>query len=68
MNTEVRSPKILVTGATGRQGGSGRAVVEALLGRGLAIRALSRTQDERAQALSNLGAEVVIGDFGITVA
>lgn len=64
MKTKVSSPKILVTGATGRQGGSGRAAVEALLGRGLAVRALVRTLDERAQALSHLGVEVVVGDFG----
>jgi NAD(P)H dehydrogenase (quinone) len=54
---------ILVTGATGRQGGSGRAVLKGLLERGLPVRALVRIIDERAEALRSLGAEVVLGDF-----
>lgn len=54
---------ILVTGATGRQGGSGRAVVEALIERGLEVRAMVRRLDDRAEALSALGAQVVVGDF-----
>lgn len=54
---------ILVTGAAGRVGGVGRRVAELLLKRGKAVRALVRNEDERAQALSDMGAEVVKGDL-----
>ena len=54
---------ILVTGATGRHGGSGRATVKLLLERGLPVRALVRHLDERADDLRRLGAELVVGDF-----
>jgi NAD(P)H dehydrogenase (quinone) len=54
---------ILVTGAAGRVGGVGRMVVETLLRRGLPVRALVRREDERADALRTLGAEVVVGDL-----
>ena len=58
----VDSP-ILVTGAAGRVGGVGRAVVELLRQRNLPVRALVRREDERADALRALGAEVVVGDL-----
>ncbi len=52
---------ILVTGATGKQGG---AVVRALLKAGRPVRALSRDPNSAAaQALSAQGVEVVKGDF-----
>jgi uncharacterized protein YbjT (DUF2867 family) len=54
---------ILVTGAAGRVGGVGRAIVEALRRRGLPVRALVRREDERAGALRASGAEVVAGDL-----
>jgi len=54
---------ILVTGAAGRVGGVGRTVTELLLKQGKAVRAMVRTEDERAQALRDLGAEVVVGDL-----
>jgi NAD(P)H dehydrogenase (quinone) len=54
---------ILVTGAAGRVGGVGGAVVEALRQRGLSVRALVRSDDERAAALRAIGAEVVVGDL-----
>jgi uncharacterized protein YbjT (DUF2867 family) len=54
---------ILVTGAAGRVGGVGGAVVEALRRRNLPIRALVRREDERADALRATGAEVVVGDL-----
>jgi uncharacterized protein YbjT (DUF2867 family) len=54
---------ILVTGATGRQGGTGRAVLSYLLDLGFPVRALVRSVDERAAELERLGAEVVVGDF-----
>src|SRR5262249_8297172 len=57
------SSPILVTGAAGRIGGVGRMVVEALRRRDLPVRALVRREDERADALRALGAEVVVGDL-----
>jgi uncharacterized protein YbjT (DUF2867 family) len=54
---------ILVTGAAGRVGGVGGAVVEGLLRRGLPVRALVRRDDERADALRASGAEVVFADL-----
>jgi uncharacterized protein YbjT (DUF2867 family) len=52
---------ILVTGATGNQGG---AIARALLLRGFPVRALTRDrQKPKAQALAQLGAEVVQGDL-----
>jgi uncharacterized protein YbjT (DUF2867 family) len=54
---------ILVTGAAGRVGGVGRAVTKLLLKQGKAVRAMVRNEDERAQALRGMGAEVVVGDL-----
>lgn len=52
---------ILVTGATGTQGG---AVARELLGRGYAVRGLTRSPDKpRAAALAKLGAEMVAGSY-----
>src|SRR5215218_9722039 len=52
---------IVVTGATGKQGG---AVARSLLNRGFRIRALTRNpQKPEAQALADQGAEVVQGDM-----
>lgn len=54
---------ILVTGAAGRVGGIGRTVTELLMQQGKHVRAMVRSEDERAQALRDLGAEVVTGDL-----
>ena len=54
---------VLVTGAAGRLGGVGRTVVELLRQRDVPVRALVRTNDERAAALRATGAEVVVGDL-----
>ena len=54
---------ILVTGAAGRAGGVGRTVTELLLKEGKKVRAMVRSEDERAQALRDMGAEVVTGDL-----
>src|SRR3954471_7641239 len=54
---------ILVTGAAGRVGAEGRQVTELLLKHGKAVRAMVRHEDERAQALRDLGAEVVVGNL-----
>jgi uncharacterized protein YbjT (DUF2867 family) len=56
--------KVLVTGAAGGgQGATGRLVAEQLLARGVAVRAFVRTEDQRAERLRALGAEVVAGDL-----
>src|SRR4029077_6034357 len=54
---------ILVTGAAGRIGGVGGEIVEILRRRDLPVRALVRTDDDRAEALRATGAEVVVGDL-----
>src|SRR5258705_5305413 len=54
---------ILVTGAAGRVGAVGRTVTELLLKQGKAVRAMVRKEDERAQALRDMGAQVVVGDL-----
>src|SRR5260370_39871855 len=55
--------RILVTGAAGRVGAVGRTVTELLLKQGKPVRAMVRTEDERAQALRDMGAEVVVGNL-----
>ncbi|WP_067669689.1 NmrA family NAD(P)-binding protein [Nocardia miyunensis] len=53
--------RILVTGATGKQGG---ATARTLLAEGIPVRALVRDPDApAARALAELGAELAIGDF-----
>ena len=52
---------ILVTGAAGRVGGIGRTITEMMLKQGKAVRAMVRSEDQRARALRNMGAEVVVG-------
>src|SRR6187401_3571522 len=54
---------ILVTGAAGRVGGTGRTIVTLLLKQGMPVRAMVRNDDERAKALRDMGAEVVVGDL-----
>src|ERR1700744_886713 len=52
---------ILITGATGQQGG---AVVQALQGSGFHLRGMTRKPDsERAEALARQGIEIVKGDL-----
>jgi uncharacterized protein YbjT (DUF2867 family) len=54
---------ILVTGAAGDLGAIGRNLTTMLLAKGHKVRALVRREDERAEALRQLGAEVVQGDL-----
>ena len=54
---------ILVTGAAGQVGAVGRTVTELVLKQGKAVRAMVRNEDERAQALRDMGAEVVVGNL-----
>jgi uncharacterized protein YbjT (DUF2867 family) len=62
MNAAETTP-VLVTGATGRHGSTGRHLVSRLLDEGHAVRVLARSRGARTQALSELGADVVIGDL-----
>ena len=56
-----QSKIVLVTGATGKQGG---AVVEALLIRGHQVRALTRNAaSPAANRLRQQGVEIAVGDF-----
>jgi uncharacterized protein YbjT (DUF2867 family) len=54
---------ILVTGAAGAVGGIGPNLTEFLLAKGHRVRAMVRREDERAEVLRRLGAEVVQGDL-----
>src|SRR6187200_429028 len=54
---------ILVTGAGGGVGGVGGKVVALLRQRGKAVRAMAHHDDDRADTLRALGADVVVGDL-----
>lgn len=54
---------ILVTGAGGDVGAVGHNLTSMLLAKGFTVRAMVRREDARAQALRQLGAEVVQGDL-----
>src|SRR5271169_1403149 len=54
---------ILVTGAAGAVGSIGRNLTEMLLAKGHKVRAMVRREDERAEVLRRLGAEVMQGDL-----
>jgi NADPH:quinone reductase-like Zn-dependent oxidoreductase len=54
---------ILVTGAGGGVGSVSGMIVNLLRKQNLPVRALVRREDHRAQALRELGAEIVIGDL-----
>ena len=63
-NTSQRhTAPILITGAAGKVGSIGPTVTERLLRDGFRVRAMVRREDERADALRTMGAEVVIGDL-----
>lgn len=59
----MKKPTILVTGATGRHGGTGPHVVRLLCEQQFHVRAMVRQLDDRSDHLRTLGAEVVLGDF-----
>ena len=54
---------VLVVGAAGRHGSTGRVVLEELGAAGIVTRALARTDDERAARLRAQGIDVVVGDL-----
>ena len=57
------SAPVVVTGAAGRIGGSGRHVVAELRRRGMPVRAMVRRIDDRSDALSDSWADIVLADF-----
>jgi uncharacterized protein YbjT (DUF2867 family) len=59
----MNAPLYLITGAGGGTGGVSRQVIEALRDRGERVRALVHHDDDRADPLRKLGAEVVVGDL-----
>src|SRR6266550_4815748 len=61
-SSDTTSP-ILITGATGRHGGTGAHLVRRLREAGRSVRALVRRLDERTEPLQALGAEIVVGDL-----
>ena len=54
---------VLVIGATGRHGGTGARVVERLQAAGRVVRALVRSDDDRAQRLRRSGVHTLLGDL-----
>jgi uncharacterized protein YbjT (DUF2867 family) len=58
-----KTTKYLITGAGGGVGSVSPRVVQQLLSHGAAVRALVHRQDSRAEALRELGAEVIVGDL-----
>lgn len=59
----VTGPLYLITGAGGGTGGVSRLVIEQLRRRGERVRALVHHDDQRADPLRDLGAEVAVGDL-----
>jgi uncharacterized protein YbjT (DUF2867 family) len=55
--------RILVTGAGGAVGSTGNHAVRQLLAKKLAVRAFVHRDDQRAERLRHLGAEIVVGDL-----
>ncbi len=53
----MNTPRILITGATGK---TGTPAIKELRQQGIAVRAMASKKDERAAALTELGAEVVV--------
>ena len=54
---------ILVTGAAGAVGSTARVAIAILLEQGHRVRAMVRKRDTRADALHDMGAEVVVADM-----
>src|SRR5256885_14776222 len=63
MTSSDKPSPILITGATGRHGGTGAHLAGRLREAGRSVRALVRRVDERTAPLQALGAEIVVGDL-----
>jgi NAD(P)H dehydrogenase (quinone) len=57
------SKRLLITGATGTVGATGRRTVELLLERGYQVRAFVHQHDERSAQLETQGVEIAVGDL-----
>jgi NAD(P)H dehydrogenase (quinone) len=57
------SAPILVTSAGGQTGSVGHTIAKKLLQQGFKVRGFVRTDDQRAQSLRDLGAEIFVGDL-----
>ncbi len=56
-------PRFLIVGAPGRHGATSKHAAHQLLAMGLPVRVLVRRADDRADELSQLGAEIAVGDL-----
>jgi NAD(P)H dehydrogenase (quinone) len=56
-------PRFLIVGAPGRHGATSKHAAHQLLAMGLPVRVLVRRADDRANELSQLGAEIAVGDL-----
>src|SRR5262249_41767026 len=54
---------VLIFGATGRHGGTGARVIERLKAAGRSVRAVVRTDDERAAQLRQSGVQTMVGNM-----
>jgi len=61
--TQANSTLFLSVGAGGSHGATGNHVARQLLAHGLSVRAFVRRADERAEELSELGADIAVGDL-----
>jgi uncharacterized protein YbjT (DUF2867 family) len=61
--TQPNSTLFLSVGAGGSHGATGNHVARQLLAQGLSVRAFVRQADERAKELSDLGADIAVGDL-----
>ena len=61
--TQANSTLFLSVGAGGSHGATGNYVTRQLLARGQSVRAFVRRADERAEELSELGADIAFGDL-----
>jgi NAD(P)H dehydrogenase (quinone) len=58
------STRFLIVGAGGGVGSTGNHVARQLIAKGLQVRAFVHRNDERADELRELGADIVVGDLG----
>ncbi|SDN52506.1 NmrA-like family protein [Paenibacillus sp. yr247] len=63
MTEKEASNIVLVTGATGKHGGTGAYVVHKLRENGHLVRVLARRKSTMTEQLEKLGAEIVLGDL-----
>src|SRR5262252_3827862 len=62
-NKHILQGPVLIFGATGRHGGTGARVIERLKAAGRSVRAVVRTDDERAEQLRQSGVRTMVGNM-----